>query len=273
MKMLPSPTISSDRGKGKKEEKKERLWQINDRLADKHGYCHNVYWVHGDVYRGCWDKNKRDGAGIHNYKTGIRYEGDWKNGKRDGYGTLYLADEEVDKYRVVYKGHYKEGKKHGPGLLHGAFGETYDGNFAYGLRNGVGKQFYRCQLTNGFHVYHGQWVNDKREGVGLLKMVNGDLYKGSFVNDMKEGKGIYYYGDKCSKYEGLWKKDVAICGTYSNTSEQDKHIPYLEIENACSFAPELITQHLAGEEVRTHSFSSLGHADRMKLTPRQISSI
>lgn len=38
------------------------------------------------------------------------------------------------------------------------------------MRNGRGRQFYFTGKKNLYHVYNGDWVDDKREGVGILVM-------------------------------------------------------------------------------------------------------
>eukprot|EP01018_Ginkgo_biloba_P006558 Gb_31934 [translate_table: standard] len=97
---------------------KEKPYKTKDRLADKEGFRHNVYWVTGDVYRGCWSHNKKDGlgVGIHTYKDGNRYEGEWKNGKREGQGTFYVVV--GGKYQAIYKGSWKAGRWHVSSLIH-----------------------------------------------------------------------------------------------------------------------------------------------------------
>ena len=37
--------------------------------------------------------------------------------------------------------------------------------------------------------YNGEWKNNKREGVGILKCNDGIIYEGNWVNDKKEGLG------------------------------------------------------------------------------------
>ncbi|KAJ7520736.1 hypothetical protein O6H91_19G020300 [Diphasiastrum complanatum] len=196
-----------------------RRWKLNDLKANKDGYRHKMYWVTGDVYLGEWKLNKRDGVGIHTYKNGSRYEGEFKKGKREGHGTLFVAH--GNKYRVVYKGYWSAGAWNGLGILFGKFGETYEGQFQDGLRHGYGRQTYWCLETKNYHIYVGDWQNDKHEGLGTLTMVNGDTYIGSFSKNLKEGKGCFLFADKKSKYEGTWKADVPICGAYVKLDDND----------------------------------------------------
>ena len=39
----------------------EQYWKIHDRLSNKEGFHHNIYWITGDQYRGYWKHNKKDG--------------------------------------------------------------------------------------------------------------------------------------------------------------------------------------------------------------------
>ncbi|KAH7331419.1 hypothetical protein KP509_20G032000 [Ceratopteris richardii] len=216
-------------------------WKAKDRLADKNGFRHNVYWVTGDLYRGYWSRNKKDGNGIHTYRNGDRYEGHWRNGKRDGQGTLWLAVN--GKYQASYRGAWKNGKWHGKGTLYGENGEIYEGEFENGERCGTGKQTYWCEDLDTYEVYIGQWSHNKRNGNGILHMVNGDTYEGSYKDDMKEGKGVLYYKDNCSRYEGLWHADVPICGTYIRGDKNGmKALPLLEMKDSSSLAMDIVNE-------------------------------
>ena len=41
--------------------------------------------------------------------------------------------------------------------------------------------------------YNGNWINDLKEGNGIIKHKNGDKYDGNWKNNLKEGKGIMKY--------------------------------------------------------------------------------
>lgn len=50
------------------------------------------------------------------------------------------------------------------------------------------------------HIYEGKLINEKRTGVGKLKLSNGDVYEGEFWDDKKiKGKYTYISGNI---YEG-----------------------------------------------------------------------
>jgi hypothetical protein len=37
----------------------------------------------------------------------------------------------------------------------------------------------------------------------------------------KEGMGVFWFGDKRSRYEGLWRDDVAVSGAYTRGPMQE----------------------------------------------------
>ncbi|KAJ7543729.1 hypothetical protein O6H91_09G050500 [Diphasiastrum complanatum] len=230
--MRTSPRVS------KPKVEKEQLWKTNDQRANKEGYRRNVYWVSGDLYRGEWKANKRDGLGVHLYNNGNRYEGEWKNDKQEVKGALLVVD--GGKYHPLYKGGWKGGTFHGAGVLYGEQGEIYDGQFEQGMRSGLGKQTYWCPTSKAYHNYSGQWAKDKREGFGTLKKVNGESYEGLFKNDLRDGKAVLYYADGKSKYEGLWKEDQAVCGAYLKID--GGCLPLLEVEKSQQIADTFIAE-------------------------------
>ncbi|MFZ5967378.1 MAG: YceG family protein [Bacillota bacterium] len=55
--------------------------------------------------------------------------------------------------------------------------------------------------------YQGEWLNEKRDGYGIMLFANGDRYAGQWENDMINGSGTMYFrnGDI---YEGQWVNNV-----------------------------------------------------------------
>ena len=41
------------------------------------------------------------------------------------------------------------------------------------------------------HVYTGQWLNGKRDGIGKVIIVGGDCYEGEWKNGLMHGYGCY----------------------------------------------------------------------------------
>jgi len=55
-------------------------------------------------------------------------------------------------------------------------------------------------------TYEGHWLNDKRNGHGVLRRANGNTYDGQWKNDKKHGHGVWI--DICgARYEGNWEDD------------------------------------------------------------------
>lgn len=80
-----------------------------------------------------------------------------------------------------------------------------------------------------------------------MTTVNGNVYQGQFKNDTKEGMGVFYFADRQSRYEGLWRNDVAQAGSYTRTVDPEK-LPFVMVPNS---------QHLERECIRLASTRSL----------------
>ncbi len=79
--------------------------------------------------------------------------------------------------------------------------------------NGKGKKEY----ANG-NTYEGDFVNGKRQGQGTFTYANGQIYIGQFSDDLRNGKGKFTFSDG-SIYEGSFVKDNFIGhGTYISKS-------------------------------------------------------
>ncbi len=76
----------------------------------------------------------------------------------------------------------------------------------------------------------------------LLCVVNGNVYHGHFKNDLKEGMGVFYFKDQQSKYEGLWRVDVATCGCYNQEVKglDEFEVPFLMLPNHKVFAKKCL---------------------------------
>jgi len=57
--------------------------------------------------------------------------------------------------------------------------------------------------------YVGEYVNDKKEGFGILELSNGRKYEGNWYNGMQQGKGLYI-GANQIKIEGEWNEGKLI---------------------------------------------------------------
>ena len=109
----------------------------------------------------------------------------------------------------VFRGETVNGVPNGKGKLtyHGKhlLENEFTGEFVDEKREGYGVMIYR----DG-HVYEGEWRNDKREGNGDLFWVSKEqdikrvVYKGTWKEDHMHGRGQYYSADGKS-YEGSWE--------------------------------------------------------------------
>jgi hypothetical protein len=50
---------------------------------------------------------------------------------------------------------------------------------------------------------------------------DGRVYEGGWRGDWKEGMGVFWFGDKRSRYEGMWRDDVAVSGAYTRGPMQE----------------------------------------------------
>jgi hypothetical protein len=55
-------------------------------------------------------------------------------------------------------------------------------------------------------AFDGEFVNNKRNGVGTFTWGNGDMFKGQFLDNMMHGEGTFEWNDG-RKYEGLWARN------------------------------------------------------------------
>eukprot|EP01117_Protostelium_nocturnum_P002525 TRINITY_DN1323_c0_g2_i2.p1 TRINITY_DN1323_c0_g2~~TRINITY_DN1323_c0_g2_i2.p1 ORF type:complete len:1265 (-),score=564.26 TRINITY_DN1323_c0_g2_i2:67-3558(-) len=180
----------------------------------------------GDVYRGSWKRNKRNGNGISisNEKT-VMYAGQWKDDERNGSGNL-LNKNTLESY----KGEWKGNQRHGTGqFISVSEGIQYTGSFSNDLYDGQGT------LRDAKHssVYEGNFVTGKREGSGKStvhseKIVEGfvlsidTVYEGEWKNDRRNGKGTLTVSNRfcrvengeeeshrtAEKFEGEWRDDL-----------------------------------------------------------------
>lgn len=84
----------------------------------------------------------------------------------------------------------------------GSEGETYEGQFANGLKHGIG--LYRW--ADGTK-YTGTWVRDQEHGTGEKLFANGDRYRGEWREGLFHGHGVYEWRDG-SRFEGAWESGM-----------------------------------------------------------------
>lgn len=118
-----------------------------------------------------------------------------------------------------YLGQTVNAHKTGLGIMYWPNGTLYIGQWRYDRRNGEG---YLLSLSDNrllVSTYQGQWLNDQIDGQGSLKLANGNHYNGEFVDNKKEGMGAYkwvsgeFSGDS---FEGIYNNNLRVGpGTYT----------------------------------------------------------
>ncbi len=56
-----------------------------------------------------------------------------------------------------------------------------------------------------YSLYEGQFLNNKKQGLGRLIFENGETYEGNFKNDRLDGNGIYTYQNGKIVHKGQFK--------------------------------------------------------------------
>lgn len=69
-------------------------------------------------------------------------------------------------------------------------GDTYNGHYLLGKKEGRGKQ-----VEHDGSIYDGYWRENAKCGFGRMIHADGDWYEGEFKNGVQEGKGVYYSSD------------------------------------------------------------------------------
>jgi hypothetical protein len=107
----------------------------------------------------------------------------------------------------IYEGEWAKGMKCGIGKMTYASGNYYEGQWANNKRNGHGVMNW---LTTE-EKYEGNWVDNFQSGFGAHIWLDGttdnkllrNRYVGYWKLGQRHGKGVFYYSNG-SKYEGDW---------------------------------------------------------------------
>lgn len=140
---------------------------------------------------------------FESYKGSRNFEG-----KPHGQGTLTDSD------GTRFTGNWIDGVLTGKGIIDYENGDKYEGDIVNLEQHGNGKYTFK----NG-DIYDGQWKNGKRNGQGIYTWENGSTYKGEWKNDNRNGSGIEKEQDGSVIIEGIWKDDVCVTITTSDSAE------------------------------------------------------
>jgi len=148
--------------------------EVNVETNHRHGYG-ITQMSNGDIYRGEYRNDKRNGYGTYIYDTSMNeeyYEGHFVNNKRDGYGIYTYRD------KSVYSGWWKENLKEGAGVMTYADGIVIRGTFYEGTI-----KYGEILFPNGAK-YIGEIESSLMHGHGTMYYADGLKIFGKFVNDM-----------------------------------------------------------------------------------------
>eukprot|EP01137_Pigoraptor_chileana_P031173 Opistho-2@18611 len=154
----------------------------------------------GHLYVGEFVRGKMHGAGKYVWEDGVEYEGQFTDNEVSGYGTYRWAD------GSTYVGEVKNGLRHGQGTFTcGSRTTVYTGAWAEGRRHGKGRLvFDKDELC----YYDGEWVNNRKEGCGIMRYKSGNMYDGEWRNNIRHGKGAMHWYDSSERYQGDWENGV-----------------------------------------------------------------
>ena len=111
----------------------------------------------------------------------------------------------------TYDGPFVNGVREGTGVYtYGETGNKYEGEWKNNLKNGIGKMTFGTDAE-----YTGHFDDGKRSGEGVYKYLKTkDLYSGSWKNGLKHGKGTFIFFDTKMKIVGDWANGQIIKGRW-----------------------------------------------------------
>ena len=164
------------------------------------------------VYEGEYLNGERNGKGKEYHEDGkLEFEGEYKNGKRNGKGEEYSRNGEL-----LFEGEYKDGillsctiYDDNGNIIHKK--NKVDDNepiyfklirqYFFRKKNGKDKEY----NYNGKLLYEGEFLNDKRHGIGKEYYDEKLKFEGEYLYGWKV-KGKFYINDKL-RYEGEYLLD------------------------------------------------------------------
>lgn len=149
--------------------------------------------LEGRVWNGTWIFGRMEGYGVEFSHTGHKYAGEYRNNWKHGLGTQVYPN------GGVHAGMWKEGKAHGFGKLIGAKGHILEGYWQDGKQWNVSGTF----LLKTGEIWHGTWVNNRREGYGETIFPDSSKYCGMFKGGSICGNGTLFYPNG-AKHIGEW---------------------------------------------------------------------
>ncbi|RXN33518.1 alsin-like isoform X1 [Labeo rohita] len=197
------------------------------------------------TYEGRWVSGKPHGRGVVKWPDGRMYTGAFKNGFEDGFGDYVVPNKNLNTCDH-YQGQWKDGKMHGFGTFRYASGEIYEGSFQDNMRHGHGMLRSGKLNSTSPSVFIGQWQYDKKSGYGVFDdITRGEKYMGMWLDDQRQGNGVvvtqfglYYEGAFSNNkmmgvltmpngdyiegsFSGVWGTGLKMSGSYYKPSLYD----------------------------------------------------
>ncbi|XP_068032419.1 ALS2 C-terminal-like protein isoform X1 [Anomalospiza imberbis] len=188
--------------------------------------------LRGATYEGEWLGGKPHGKGTLKWRDGRNHVGDFQEGLEHGFGICLVPRRSEDRYDC-YKCHWYQGKMRGYGICEYGNDLVYKGYFKDNVRQGFGilENFsaehpfkytghWENDKKNGYGVwedkergerYIGMWLDDHRQGEGIVVTQSGLCYQRTFHADKMVGSGILLLEDD-SVYEGNFTEDLTFVG-------------------------------------------------------------
>jgi len=157
----------------------------------------------GSFYAGEYKKGKRHGLGTHrDFEDGnIVYSGQWANDLMHGEGLLFENNNN-------FQGTFVRGQRTGHCVLTKPEGVIHKGKWLRDVPT-IGNWMVTYKDTSIFsgHATLGPDQVPTPNGFGTMKYRNGDLYTGEFIDGKREGMGlcVFQNGDR---WEGAWSNDA-----------------------------------------------------------------
>ena len=114
-----------------------------------------------------------------------------------------------------YKGEWSDGQANGHGIMTFPNMDKYDGDWENGMMNGFGKYSCYDEEKDAYtSFYEGDFVNDMKEGVGMMHFPDGSVYNGQWQANVRCGDGIIVFPNG-KIFHGLWQQDKMLRGVLS----------------------------------------------------------
>lgn len=195
--------------------------------ATKDGKRHGVGILtnhNGYSYQGEFKDGEFDGYGVYTDKHST-YFGDWKEGNKDGFG-IEVFEEAVNNFPVgEYEGEFKNGRASGTGRFTDKFNNVYIGEWNGKMEDHI-LGLVEITYVNG-DVYKGGISSLlSRHDFGIMEYSNGSIYDGDWKNNKWNGYGEYKDIDG-KTYNGFWRDNLKF-GTFKVTDDTSRFVEYYD---------------------------------------------